>query len=153
MLNTPEKDIQPGAGPTFWNQIKKKKGDIKIAYFGWTSVADALTTLAFNGDIEDHAKENSLEIENREIQLTEQGLVSYNKKTYLTNAVNENLAFQIGQSTLNTNWWIKIIGIFTVIFTAIIAGTSIMQCNKDSHPHRHSYSSPAIMTDTLKKLK
>jgi hypothetical protein len=127
-------------GSIQWNAVQKKKGDITIRQFGWEDIADAIQTLAFNKDVIDNA-EDSLNIEERIIKLTHQGLAAYNRETYLKEAradqradelqqytaQSANYTKQLTASTVNTNKWLKRMAILGGFFTFLIAVTGIFR--------------------------
>lgn len=115
LLNEPDKY----KGIQFLQNHKTKREEIKANLYTWYDVATSVDTLAIRGEVEKQIVGQFIDLEGKIIKLTEKGFQSLNTKKYQKKYEKERNERTLYESTLSTNFWMK-------IFTGVLALSAIL---------------------------
>jgi hypothetical protein len=131
LVNNSDKYNTPPPGQsTFPNQWKFKREQVEDNKYSFDDVATAVETLEFNEDVKDLSGTGALNLEDRQIQITKKGIVSFNTQFYL----KADLADAINESALSTNravqrtakatvllFWATLLVVLATVLPAVIS--------------------------------
>lgn len=114
-----------------FQNIKTKRHEVNIPPDTWIKAAKAIEVLEMNNHVKDETTGSYMEISERKIFLTKEGLMALNTDYYIKEFKRAKYQDEIHASQIDTNFWMKwltIVLAFTAILTTVFQG---VQCNKE----------------------
>jgi len=121
-----------GQGMIGFHNIKTKRHEVNISPDSWIKAAKAIEVLEMNNHVKDDTTGSYMEISERKILLTKEGLMAINTDHYIKEFKRDKYQDEIHASQIDTNFWMKWLTIVlagTAILTTIFQG---VQCNKEN---------------------
>lgn len=141
-----------GQGMVGFHNIKTKRHEVNISQDSWIKAAKAIEVLEMNNHVKDDTTGSYMEISERKILLTKEGLMALNTDYYIKEFKRDKYQDEIHASQIDTNFWMKWL-------TIVLAGTAILttvfqgvQCNKGNQENKECRKNSITDTATLDKV-
>ena len=118
-----------GKGIVTFQNIKTKRHEVNLPTDYWIKAAKAIEVLEMNSHIKDDTTGGYMEITERKISLTKEGLIAFNTSHYIKEFKRDKYQDEIHASQLSTNFLMKL---FTGILTISTVIALIFQINSST---------------------